>query len=52
VTDLLSMIGEGRLTLPPITSIPLERFQEAIALADGGSSEGKKILLKLSDIVR
>ena len=52
VTDLLSMIGEGRLTLPPITSIPLERFQEATAMADDGSTEGKKILLKLSNIVR
>jgi NADPH:quinone reductase-like Zn-dependent oxidoreductase len=52
VTDLLSMIGDGRLTLPPTMSIPLERFQEAIAMADGGSSEGKKVLLKFSNIVR
>ncbi len=52
LTDLLSMIGEGRLTLPPTTSILLERFQEAIAIADGGSSEGRKVLLRLSDITR
>jgi hypothetical protein len=52
LTDLLSMIGEARLTLPPTTNIPLERFQEAIATADGGSLEGKKILLRLSNIVR
>ena len=51
MTDLLSMIGEARLTLPPTTSIPLEQFQKAIALADGGSSEGKKVLLRLSSIV-
>ena len=49
LTDLLSMIAEGRLTLPATTSIPLERFQEAISMADGGSSEGKKILNQLSD---
>ena len=49
LTDLLNMIGDGRLTLPPTTSIPLERFREAIALADGGSSEGKKVLLRLSN---
>ena len=52
LTDLLSMIGEARLTLPPTTSIPLERFQEAISMADGGSSEGKKVLFRLSDIER
>ena len=52
LTDLLSMIGDARLTLPPTTSISVQRFQEAIATADGGSSDGKKILLKLSDIVR
>ncbi len=52
LTDLLSMICEARLTLPPTISIPLEQFQEAIAMADGGSSEGKKILLRLSNIVR
>ncbi len=51
LTDLLSMIGEGRLTLPLTTSISLERFQEAIAMADG-LSEGKKVLLTLSSIVR
>ncbi len=49
LTDLLSMIGESRLTLPPTTSIPLEQFQEAITMADGGSSEGKKILLRLTN---
>jgi NADPH2:quinone reductase len=49
VTDLLNMIVEGRLTLPPVTSITLGRFQEAIALADGGSLEGNKVLLELSD---
>ncbi len=52
LTDLLSMIGDARLTLPPTTSMPLERFQEAISMADGGSSEGKKVLLRLSNIVR
>ena len=50
LTDLFSMIGEARLTLPPTTSIPLERFQETISMADGGSSGGKKMLLRLSDI--
>ena len=48
VTDLLNMIAEARLTLPPTVSIPLEQYQEAIAMADGGSSEGKKILFRLS----
>ena len=48
VTDLLNMIAENHLTLPPTTSIPLNRFQEAIAMVDGASSEGKKTLLKLS----
>ena len=52
VTDLLTLVNEARLTLPPTTTIPLERYQEAIALADGGSSDGRKILLKLSDIAR
>lgn len=52
VADLLNMIAEKRLTLSPTTSIPLERYQEAIALADGGSPNGSKILLKLSDIAR
>ena len=52
LTDLLSMIGDARLTLPPTTCIPLERFQEAITMADGGSSEGKKVLLGLSTIER
>ena len=42
LTDLLSMIVDLRLTLPPTTIIPLERYQEAIAMADGGSSEGRK----------
>lgn len=50
--NLLRIIGEARLTLPPTTSIPLAQFQEAIALADGGTSEGKKVLLKLSNNVR
>ena len=51
LVDLLSMIGEGRLTLPETTSVPLKDFHRAIAVADGGSSEGKKVLLKLSDTV-
>jgi hypothetical protein len=44
------MIGEGRLTLPPTTSVPLQHYKKAIAMADGGSSEGKKVLLGLSNI--
>jgi hypothetical protein len=27
----------------------LDRYREAIAMADGGGGEGKKILLKFSD---
>ena len=49
LTDLMSMIGEGRLTLPETTSVPLGRFEEAVAMADGGLSEGKKVLLRLSN---
>jgi NADPH:quinone reductase-like Zn-dependent oxidoreductase len=48
VTELLNMIGETRLALPSATSIPLNRFQEAIAKVDGASSEGKRVLLKLN----
>jgi NADPH:quinone reductase-like Zn-dependent oxidoreductase len=50
ITELLKMIGEGRLTLPPTTSVPLQHYKKAIAMADGGSSEGKKVLLGLSNI--
>ena len=46
MTDLLRMIGEGRLMLRPTTSIPLEPFQDAIDIADRGSSDGKKVLLR------
>jgi hypothetical protein len=42
------MIVDERLTLPLTTSIPLDRFQEAMAMSDGGPSDGKKILLSLS----
>ena len=52
VTHLLTMIADAHLTLPLTTSIPLERFQEAIAMADGGLSEDKKVLLRLSSIER
>ena len=52
LADLLSMIAEGRLTLPETSSLPLERYREAIAMADGGTAEGKKILLKFSDAAR
>jgi len=52
LTHLLSMIAEGRLTLPETTSLPLDRYREAIAIADGGTAEGKKILLKFSDAAR
>ena len=51
ITDLLNMITVGRLTLPETTSIPLIRFQEAVAMADRGSSEDKKVLLDLSTIL-
>ena len=44
MTDLLGMVSEGRSTLPQTTSIPLERFRDAIDVADGGSSEGEKVL--------
>ena len=47
LTDLLTMIVDKRLTLPLTTSVPLDRFQDAMALADGGPSDGKKILLGL-----
>ena len=46
LTDLLSMVADGRLRLPQTTSVPLERFGEAIAQADGSSSAGKKVLLE------
>lgn len=49
LSHLLKMIDDGRLTLPPTTSIPLERFQEAVALANGGSLDGKKLLLRFSN---
>ena len=49
MTNLLDMIAAGRLTLPETKSVPLEQYKEAIAMADGGSSEGKKILLKFSE---
>ena len=49
MTNLLSMIAEGRLTLPETTSLPLERYQEALEMADGGTAKGKKILLEFSD---
>ena len=52
LSDLLTMIAEAHLTLPQTTSVPLENFQQAIAMADGGSSEGKKVLLQLSEIAR
>jgi NADPH2:quinone reductase len=49
LADLLSMIADRRLTLPETISLPLDRYREAIAMADGGGGEGKKILLKFSD---
>lgn len=52
LTDLLTMIAEAHLTLPQTTSISLGNFQQAIVMADGGSSEGKKPLLQLSETGR
>jgi NADPH:quinone reductase-like Zn-dependent oxidoreductase len=52
LTDLMKMIGDARLTLPLTSSIPLERFQEAVAIADGGPSDGRKTLIRLSNSVR
>jgi NADPH:quinone reductase-like Zn-dependent oxidoreductase len=49
MTNLLDMIAAGRLTPPETKSIPIEQYKEAIAMADGGSSEGKKILLKFPE---
>jgi NADPH2:quinone reductase len=52
LADLLSMVAEGRLTLPETMSMPLERYQEALEMADGGATKGKKILLQFSDAAR
>lgn len=52
MAGLLNMIAEGRVTLSETTSLPLERYREAIAMADGGTTEGKKILLKFPDLAR
>lgn len=49
MTNLLDMIAAARLTPPETKSVPLAQYKEAIAMADGGSSEGKKILLKFSE---
>jgi len=49
MTNLLDMIAAGRLTPPETKTVPLAQYEEAIAMADGGPSEGKKILLKFSE---
>ncbi len=46
--QLLEMIADGRLKLPETITFSVDRYREAIATADAGSSFGKKVLLQFS----
>jgi hypothetical protein len=45
------MVADGRLTLPETISFPIDRYKDALAFADDGSSKGKKVLIQLSPSV-
>jgi NADPH:quinone reductase-like Zn-dependent oxidoreductase len=47
LTELLSMLAEGKLTTPATKRYPMTQFKDAIHLADGESGQ-QKILLDFS----
>jgi NADPH2:quinone reductase len=48
LTQLLEMVADGRLTLPETISVPVDKYKDAMAMADDGSAEGKKVLLQFA----
>jgi NADPH:quinone reductase-like Zn-dependent oxidoreductase len=46
--DLLGFVARGTLTIPETRSIPMSRYSEAIAAADGGDAGGRKLLIDFS----